>query len=279
MHEAIMVAPTLTSEYLAPMFQAQTLTFASRAAGVLGRHTDAADLASRAAAVRDAFAAEYVDADGDLPVRLQGVYVLALAFDMVPVSLRPRAAARLVELVHARGDRLDTGFLSTPYLLDVLCDHGYPEVARTLLWQSEMPSWLYEVDNGATTFWETWDAISPDCVIRPMSFNHYAPGSVDDWLYRRVAGIRSTSPGYRTAVIEPYFDIGVDHVAAHVGTPCGRLGVQWTRTGDAASVVVDVPFGVAARLVTSAGSVALEAGRTEHSVAVESVTRAAGSSA
>ena len=101
--------------------------------------------------------------------------------------------------------------------------HGYPEVARALLWQSEMPSWLYEVDNGATTFWETWDAISPDGVIRPMSFNHYAPGSVDDWLYRRVAGIRSTSPGYRTAVIEPDFEIGVDHVAAHVGTPYGEL--------------------------------------------------------
>ena len=188
---------------------------------------------------------------GDLPVRLQGVYVLALAFDMVPVALRARTAARLVELVHERGDRLDTGFLSTPYLLDVLCDHGYPEVARTLLWQSEMPSWLYEVDHGATTIWEAWDAISPDGEIRPMSFNHYAPGSVDDWLYRRVAGIRSTSPGYRTAVIEPDFEIGVDHVAAHVGTPYGRLAVEWTRTGDAASVVVDVPYGVAARLVTA----------------------------
>ena len=123
--------------------------------------------------------------------------------------------------MHERGDRLDTGFLSTPYLLDVLCDNGYPEVARTLLWQSEMPSWLYEVDHGATTIWEAWDAISPDGEIRPMSFNHYAPGSVDDWLYRRVAGIRSTSPGYRTAVIEPDFDDGVDHVAAHVGTPYG----------------------------------------------------------
>ena len=270
LHEAIMIAPTLTSEYIAPMFQAQTLTLASRAAEVLGRQTDAGDFAARAAAVRAAFAAEYVDAEGDLPVRLQGVYVLALAFDMVPSSVRSGTAARLVELVHERGDRLDTGFLSTPYLLDVLCDTGYPEVARALLWQSEMPSWLYEVDNGATTFWETWDAISPDGVIRPMSFNHYAPGSVDDWLYRRVAGIRSTSPGYRTAVIEPDFEIGIEHVAAHVGTPHGRLAVEWTRAGDAASVVVDVPFGVSARLVMPAGGVALAAGRSEHSVVLAS---------
>ncbi len=126
LHEAIMIAPTLTSEYVAPMFQAQTLTLASRAAGVLGRETDAADFAARAALVRAAFAAEYVDAGGDLPVRLQGVYVLALAFDMVPSSVRSGTAARLVELVHERGDRLDTGFLSTPYLLDVLCDTRLP---------------------------------------------------------------------------------------------------------------------------------------------------------
>ncbi|MFK4805773.1 family 78 glycoside hydrolase catalytic domain [Microbacterium sp. ZW CA_36] len=283
-HEAIGIAPALTSEYLAPMFQARTLTLAAQVAAVLGRDADAAACAARAAEVRAAFAAEYVDVDGDLPVRLQGVYVLALAFDMVPPELRARTAARLVELIRERGNRLDTGFLSTPYLLDVLCDNGYSDIARTLLWQSEMPSWLYEVDRGATTIWEAWDAISPDGEIRPMSFNHYAPGSVDDWLYRRVVGIRSTSPGYRTAVVEPDFDAGVDAVRAHVGTPFGRLGAEWTRTAGAAgaaggaagaasggivvtvtvTVTVDVPFGVAAHLVVGGHIVALESGRSTH---------------
>ena len=278
-HEAIGIAPALTSEYLAPMFQAQTLTIAAQAAAVLGRGTDAAACTARAADVRAAFASEYVDAHGDLPVRLQGVYVLALAFDMVPPELRARTAARLVELIRERGNRLDTGFLSTPYLLDVLCDHGYADVARTLLWQSDAPSWLYEVDRGATTIWETWDAISPDGAIRPMSFNHYAPGSVDDWLYRRVAGIRSTSPGFRTAVIEPDFDVGVEWVRAHVGTPFGRLAVEWTRAAGAGlagtgvapggvvgsvTVTVDVPFGVTAHLVAGGVDVALEQGRSTH---------------
>lgn len=271
-HEAIGVAPALTSEYLAPMFQAQTLTIAGQAAAALGRPADAAAFAARAAEVRAAFASEYIGADGDLPVRLQGVYVVALAFDMVPPELRARTAARLVELIRERGNRLDTGFLSTPYLLDVLCDHGYADVARTLLWQSDAPSWLYEVDGGATTVWETWDAISPDGAIRPMSFNHYAPGSVDDWLYRRVAGIRPTSPGFRTAVIEPDFDAGVEWVRAHVGTPFGRLAVEWTRAAGAGTtrggvvgiVTVDVPFGVTAHLVAGGVDVALTPGRSTH---------------
>ncbi|MDT0181641.1 family 78 glycoside hydrolase catalytic domain [Microbacterium sp. ARD31] len=262
-HEAIMIAPALTGELVAPMFQAQTLTIAARIARVLDRD-DADDLAARADQVRAAFAAEYIDDRGDLPVRLQGVYVLALAFDMVPPERRPATAARLVELVRARGDRLDTGFLSTPHLLDVLCDHGYPDVARTLLWQSEMPSWLYEVDRGATTFWETWDAIAPDGSIRPMSMNHYAPGSVDDWLYRRVAGIRPTSPGYRTAVIEPDVDIGVGRVSAHVTTPYGRLAVTWSRAGDAISLEVEVPHGVTAELRLGGDTVPLPAGTSVH---------------
>ncbi|MDR7187714.1 alpha-L-rhamnosidase [Microbacterium sp. BE35] len=268
MHEAIGIAPALTGEYLAPMFQANTLTIAARAAAVLGRETDAAGLAERAAQVRTAFAAEYVDADGDLPVRLQGVYVVALAFDMIPAELRARTAARLGELIRERGNRLDTGFLSTPYLLDVLCENGYADVARALLWQSEMPSWLYEVDRGATTIWEAWDAISPDGQIRPMSLNHYAPGSVDDFLYRQVAGIRSTAPGYRTAVIAPDFEAGLDHVRAHVGTPYGRLAVHWSVAGDAASVTVDVPHGMSARLAMSQGEIALEAGRSRHTLPI-----------
>ena len=225
MHEAIGIAPALTSEYLAPMFQAQTLTLAARIAAVLGREADAADFAARAADGARGLR-RGVRRRGRRPARAAAGRLRARARVRHGAGRRcapgrPRGSS---SSIHARGDRLDTGFLSTPYLLDVLCDHGYPEVARTLLWQSEMPSWLYEVDHGATTIWEAWDAISPDGEIRPMSFNHYAPGSVDDWLYRRVAGIRSTSPGYRTAVIEPDFDDGRRLTcAAHVGTPYGRL--------------------------------------------------------
>ncbi len=192
--------------------------------------------------------------------------MLALAFDMVPADRVAAAAERLAALVHARGDRLDTGFLSVPYLLDVLWDHGYRDLARSLLWQSEQPSWLYEVDHGATSIWESWDAVAPDGTVRPGSLNHYAFGCVDDWLYRRVAGIRSTSPGYRTAVIEPDFDAGVTTVDAHVGTPYGRLAVHWRRDADAVVVRVEVPHGIRAQLITPAGVFSLAAGTSEHTI-------------
>ena len=99
-----------------------------------------------------------------------------------------------------------------------------------------------------------------------MSFNHYAPGSVDDWLYRRIAGIRPTSPGYRTAVIEPDFDAGVDEARAHVGTPFGRFAVEWTRTDEVATVTADVPYGVTARLRAGGADLTLEPGRSTHAI-------------
>ncbi|WP_394554886.1 family 78 glycoside hydrolase catalytic domain [Agromyces sp. MMS24-JH15] len=270
--QAMQLAPALTSELLAPMYQAQTLTIAARIAAVLGRTADAADFADRAVRVREAFAAEYVDADGALPHDLQGLYVVALAFDMVPAALRAAAADRLATLVRNRGDRLDTGFLSVPYLLDVLWEAGHRELARRVLWQSESPSWLYEVDHGATTIWETWDAVGPDGTPQAMSFNHYAFGCVDDWLYRRIAGIRATSPGYRTVVIEPDLEAGVDRVDAHVQTPAGRLAVSWRRDGAEASIDLVIPSGVDAVLRVDGVDTPVPAGESHHDVPVAAPT-------
>ena len=260
LHEAIMIAPTLTSEYVAPMFQAQTLTLASRAAGVLGREADAADFAARAASVRAAFAAEYVDAGGDLPVRLQGVYVLASRSTWCLRLCGPhRCPARRARARARRPARHRLPLDAAP----ARCAVRHAAIPRSRAPCCGSPRCRRGSTRSTTARRRSGrrgTPISPDGVIRPMSFNHYAPGSVDDWLYRRVAGIRSTSPGYRTAVIEPDFEIGVDHVAAHVGTPYGRLAVEWTRTGDAASVVVDVPFGVEATLVSRGSDGAPRAG-------------------
>ncbi|MEN2739961.1 family 78 glycoside hydrolase catalytic domain [Microbacterium sp. X-17] len=272
-HEAIGIAPALTGALIAPMFQAKTLTIAAVIADVLGRPAEARDLASRAAAVRARFAAENVASDGGLPVELQGVYTLALAFDMVPNDRIPSAAARLAGLVEERGYRLDTGFLSVPYLLDVLWDHGYPELARRVLWQPAQPSWLYEVDHGATTIWENWDAVTPDGTTRATSLNHYAFGCVDDWLYRRVAGLTATAPGYRRAAIQPDLEAGVDVVSAHVTTPYGRLAVHWARSEDApgaAQIRVEVPYGITAELAVAGRRIPLDSGISTHTFALPS---------
>jgi len=261
LHEAIGIAPKLTAEIVAPMFQARTLSLTAASAQVLGRPDLATDLRRRAAAVRAAFAAQYVAADGRLPVDLQGPYVLALAFEMVPEQVRPALTGHLVRLISARGDRLDTGFLSAPYLIDVLWENGEIDLARRVLGQDRMPSWLYQVDRGATTIWESWDAVGPDGTVRPVSMNHYALGCVDDVLYRRVAGITSAAPGFGEILFDPDLTGPVDAARARIVTGYGPVELDWTRGRDGTRIRADVPHGVLATLRVGGQNLPLTAGR------------------
>ena len=95
--------------------------------------------------------------------------------------------------------------MSTPYILDILCQYGYSETAWKVLLQEECPSWLYEIRQGATTIWENWDAVRPDGERAGCSFNHYAFGCVGDFLYRRVLGLQNAGTGYDRILISPEY--------------------------------------------------------------------------
>ena len=164
---------------------------ASKIARVLGKSGEADRYAELAARVRDAWQREFIGADGAIRPDDQPTLVRALAFGLVPHELRERTAGRLVDLIRAADTHLRTGFLSTPYLLSVLADHGHADVAYELLLRDTPPSWLTMIDRGATTVWESWEGI--DAHGRPYdSLNHYSKGAVIDFLHRYTAGIRLT---------------------------------------------------------------------------------------
>ena len=148
-----------------------------------------------------------------------------------PEDRVPAAVARLVELIEQNGRRLDTGFLSVPFLLDVLCDQGHADVAYRLMFQDRCPSWLYEVDHGATTLWESWGAIAEDGTASSYSYNHYAFGCVGDWLYRRIGGLAAVEAGWRRFRVEPALDCGLARAAVSEETPYGRATVSWEIVG------------------------------------------------
>jgi alpha-L-rhamnosidase len=251
--EALGRAARLTGEHTGPAFQAMSLDNLAFTAESIGRHEVAERARQHVRRVRHAYAFEYIGDDGRIEPDMQGVYVLALAARLVPDHHRPAVAQQLVRLIRDNGNHLDTGFASVGYLLDVLWDTGHADLARTLLLQDTMPSWLYEVSKGATTIWESWDAIREDGTVNATSLNHYAYGCVVDWMMRRLAGIVLTAPGYRTVRIEPDLDGPLDACSAHIDTPYGRLAVDWQRSGARAEVVVSVPVGVMGSFSAAAG--------------------------
>ena len=167
--------------------------------------------------------------------------VLALKMQMVPADRRPSLVTQLVELIIQNGYRLDTGFVSVPYLLEVLSDGGRMDIAYRLLFQTECPSWLYEVEKGATTIWETWDAITPEGHINLASFNHYAFGCVGDWIYRNLAGLDKDQPGYRHILIQPNPPANLDQARASYQSVYGQVVSAWQIQNGRMRMQVTIP--------------------------------------
>ena len=146
----------------------------------------------------------------------------------------PQAAAdRLAQMVQDAGVQLKTGFVGTPYLLHVLSSFGYEKLAWSLLLRKEYPSWLYPVQKGATTIWEHWDGIMEDGSFWSTdmnSFNHYAYGSVLDWIYGVAAGIRpiEEAPGYEKVSVAPHPDKRMGWLEARYDSACGMITSRWS---------------------------------------------------
>lgn len=156
------------------------------------------------------------------------------------------AADQLAQMIHDCSTQLQTGFVGTPYLLHVLSDYGYVELAYSLLLREKYPSWLYPVTKGATTIWEHWDGImeNGDFWSADMnSFNHYAYGAVADWVYSVAAGITSVeeTPGYEEVRIAPHPDIRLNWLETTLNTRYGKIVSIWKRENNLWRYEIDTP--------------------------------------
>ncbi|PJI89328.1 alpha-L-rhamnosidase [Sphingomonas koreensis] len=193
-------------------------------AAATGRAADADRYRALHAAIRDAYAAEFVGADGVCGNGSQTSQVLSLAFGLVPEARRAAAARVLTDEIRGRGMKLSTGFLGTPYLLDVLADAGWWDEVSGLLLQTGYPSWGYMPQQGGTTVWERWNGDTGDLSMN--SYNHYAFGAVVGFFYRRLAGIAPAAPGFRRIAVRPLWLPAVGRVAARFESPVGLIATQ-----------------------------------------------------
>ncbi|UFU02848.1 glycoside hydrolase family 78 protein [Ruania suaedae] len=240
-------ADARTDRYLvATAYFARSSRLMAQTAERLGKTEDAARYRALADAVAEAFRAAYVLPDGRMTSDAVTAYALGLEFDLLTPAQREVAGRRLAELVREAGHRIATGFVGTPLVTDALTSAGELETAYGLLQERECPSWLYQVEQGATTVWERWDSMLPDGTVNPgkmTSFNHYALGAVADWLHRVVAGLAPAEPGYRRIRFAPRPGGGLTHASARHLTPYGEAAIRWELAGGELTVEVTVPVG------------------------------------
>jgi alpha-L-rhamnosidase len=204
----------------------------SKIARVLGKNEDAAKYEALFEEIKTAFNARFVTPAGLVAGGTQTSYVLALHFDLLPPECREIAVDELVGDIKKRKNHLSTGFVGSPYLAPVLSDNGRLDVAYALLHQTEHPSWLYAVTQGATTIWERWDGWTHDKGFQHPgmnSFNHYAYGAIGAWMYAKVAGIEldENEAAYKHIVFKPQPGGQLTEVRAALESVHGRIESSW----------------------------------------------------
>lgn len=233
-------------DLLATAFWAYDAALMSRMAKAIGRNEDSRVFAAVSDLVKAAFQKAYVSPDGRIQGNTQTGYVLALAMDLLPASLRDHAATYLVNDIKAKDGHLSTGFIGVKYLNSVLNESGHLDMAYHLLMNRTFPSWLYPVLNGATTIWERWDGWTKEKGFQDPgmnSFNHYSMGSVGEWLYRYVAGIEvdPENPGFKHIVIQPNPGDNMKFVNADYTSVRGTIKSHWKNEGSNFALEVTIP--------------------------------------
>lgn len=184
---------------------------------------------------------KFINADGtfknEILNTMQAPALFALKVGAVKGEAKVAMIARLRKNFEEHGNCLQTGFLGTSILMGTLTDNGMVDMAYELLLQRKNPSWLYSVDNGATTIWERWDGYTKENGVGKggmNSYNHYAYGCVCEWIWETAAGIASdpATPGFKHIIMKPVPDRRLGFVKAEYNSASGLIKSAWRYEGE-----------------------------------------------
>ena len=229
------------------------------------------------AEARDYIRKNFMTADGrfrtEILNTMQTPALFALKNRIVEGEAREAMIARLKENFALHENCLQTGFLGTSILMPTLSENGMSDIAWELLFQRKNPSWLYSIDNGATTIWERWNSYMKESGMGPKgmnSFNHYAYGVVCEWLWETAAGIAAdpAAPGFRHIIMKPVPDRRLGQLEAVYNSASGQIRSAWRYEGDNWIWEFTIPEGCTASVTLPGQTDSREYGAGSHEVTV-----------
>jgi alpha-L-rhamnosidase len=240
--------------FVASAYYCYSARLVAKAATVLEKEELAKEYSNLSEEVKAAILHEYFTPSGRSAIHTQTAMIVALYMDLVPEHYRSRIIEDLKQKLRDDNMHLTTGFVGTPYFCHALSENGAKEEAYTLLLNDDYPSWLYAVKMGATTIWERWNSVLPDGKISGTdmnSLNHYAYGSIAEWMYRYMCGINpvEAAPGFKKFKLAPQPYGKLTYVKASFHSASGLIESSWEIKEDGVlSFVFNVPFNTTAEL-------------------------------
>lgn len=239
--------------YLSASYWALDATLMADMAKAIGR--DASPYLQMAEDAKIYMGQQFLNADGTFKLNvlnaMQTPALFALKNGLVEGKAKENMLARLRKNFEEHDNCLQTGFLGTSILMSTLTENGMADLAYELLFQRKNPSWLYSIDNGATTIWERWNSYMVDEGMGPRgmnSFNHYAYGCVCEWIWETAAGIAAdpTHPGFKNIIMKPIPDKRLGYIKAEYQSAAGLIKSAWRYEGDSWIWDFTIPEGAVA---------------------------------
>jgi alpha-L-rhamnosidase len=213
---------------------------------VIGKQAESVKYAGIAEQIKKLYQKKFFTTDGTLKYKTQTAQIISLYFKLVDDCNRRKVVEDLLDLLKKNTGHLTTGFVGTPYFCHVLSENGHTKEAYDLLLKEDFPSWLYQVKKGATTVWEHWDGLKEDGSMWSAdmnSFNHYAYGSVGDWLYKVCAGLYPdvNNPGYKHFYLYPHIGGDFDWTEISYKSMYGLIRSRWERKTGRIKILCTIP--------------------------------------
>lgn len=237
--------------YIASAYYYASALKVAEAAKILGIKKDERKYRELSENIYAAILAEYFSPNGRLTIDTQTGYLVALKFGIY--RDKQKLIEGLKKRVKADCYRIKGGFVGATMMNTVLAEHGMSDLAYDFLFFEGFPGWLYSINLGATTIWERWNSILPNGKISGTSMNslnHYAYGSVIEFLYRYGAGIQPETPGFKSIILAPMPDARFTYLNCSYESASGTYVSNWKVNEDGTlSFHFEIPFGAKAKVI------------------------------
>ncbi|KAI1078745.1 glycoside hydrolase family 78 protein [Whalleya microplaca] len=236
---------TTNPSYVADAYLVYVTDLVAKIASLLGLESDASHYKEWTADLKASFLDAWVSPNGTVANETQTGLTLPLYFDLFKDEAQSNAAAgRLQNIITANKNLVGTGFAGTHLLGLTLSKYNLTDIFYKMILQTTVPSWLYQVDMGATTTWERWDSLLSNGSLNPgemTSFNHYAVGSVANWMYQVIGGLAPAEPGWKTIKVKVVPGGNITEARASHLSPYGRVSTQWRVDDHGFHLSLEVP--------------------------------------
>jgi alpha-L-rhamnosidase len=230
----------------------------AKMATILGLEDDATHYADSAADLKSKYEQAWINSDGTVYNETQTGLALPLFFDLFNGTDQSTAAAgRLQDIIAKNNYLVGTGFAGTHLLGLALTKYNLTDTFYRMILQTTVPSWLYQVVMNGTTTWERWDSLLPDGSLNPgsmTSFNHYAFGSVANWIHQTVGGLAPAEPGWKTIKVSVVPGGNITSGRASYVSPYGTVATDWRVDADGFTLQLVVPPNTHAEVTLPGGN-------------------------